>query len=487
MTPDEVARLHADDRPGSTLIDYEEVSLPFYWLTLEAIVQERKPLAPVEEFALGAVAHGLDRPSDIAQYLGLESRVVDQALVSLLRDDSVDYRVGADGDGTRVLSITEQGSKALDELHRMVPAQKEIWVAFDRLTWKISGLNKSGLYLGRDLKDRGLREMRARLVRRPEVHELSVEAVNSAFVERGIFGPGSGISEQKSDLLSIRSVRRADRVYLPGVLLVYLSADGATAQYAVAIDGRISHEHGDAVTDRLESGRQGLQVVRTPASSVEEQLPNRVVAMAPRPEQVQELQRRVSRAREAAKQGHQHEGQEHEPEPDAVAGLQEQGEEAQQSLDEMLVRQLAVYEHPEFLRHALDMTRRRLLIISPWLKDGVVNQEFIDRLTRLAARGVRIHIGYGTGGDNADHPAAERRLRDLAAKAGGLTLCRLGNTHAKILITDDHLITTSFNWLSFKGDPARTFRQEEGTLVRVKEFVDQSYEKYTKQIEEACG
>jgi len=42
----------------------------------------------------------------------------------------------------------------------------------------------------------------------------------------------------------------------------------------------------------------------------------------------------------------------------------------------------------------------------------------------------------------------------------------LGDTHAKILISDTKFaVVTSFNWLSFKGDPHRTFRDERGTLV----------------------
>jgi hypothetical protein len=36
-----------------------------------------------------------------------------------------------------------------------------------------------------------------------------------------------------------------------------------------------------------------------------------------------------------------------------------------------------------------------------------------------------------------------------------------------VLIFDDKWISTSFNWVSFKGDPDRTCRMDEGTLVRI--------------------
>ena len=49
---------------------------------------------------------------------------------------------------------------------------------------------------------------------------------------------------------------------------------------------------------------------------------------------------------------------------------------------------------------------------------------------------------------------------------------RLGDTHAKILIKDDDwLVITSFNWLSFRGDPKRTFREEWGTRVAIPDQV----------------
>jgi hypothetical protein len=61
------------------------------------------------------------------------------------------------------------------------------------------------------------------------------------------------------------------------------------------------------------------------------------------------------------------------------------------------------------------------------------------------------------------------------------------DTHAKVLIWDDTWVSSSFNWLSFRGDPSKTFRQEEGILVRIPEKVAATYADYARQIEEACS
>jgi len=62
-------------------------------------------------------------------------------------------------------------------------------------------------------------------------------------------------------------------------------------------------------------------------------------------------------------------------------------------------------------------------------------------------------------------------------------LVRLGNTHAKVLIKDsEFLAVTSFNWLSFRGDPGRTFRDEQGTLVQQPEYVDNKFDERVTRV-----
>ncbi len=89
-----------------------------------------------------------------------------------------------------------------------------------------------------------------------------------------------------------------------------------------------------------------------------------------------------------------------------------------------------------------------------------------------------VYIGYGIN----EQPTANASFQDAAAvddltrlsnKYPTFVFKRLGNTHAKVLIKDSEFAAvTSFNWLSFKGDPHRTFRDEQGTLLQVPELVD---------------
>ena len=77
--------------------------------------------------------------------------------------------------------------------------------------------------------------------------------------------------------------------------------------------------------------------------------------------------------------------------------------------------------------------------------------------------------------DRKDDEDAVRALGRLASEFPNFRFVRLGDTHAKILVSDSSFaIFTSFNWLSFVGDPQRTFRGERGLLVRKPEIVFQA-------------
>jgi phosphatidylserine/phosphatidylglycerophosphate/cardiolipin synthase-like enzyme len=173
---------------------------------------------------------------------------------------------------------------------------------------------------------------------------------------------------------------------------------------------------------------------------------------------------------------------------DAVAQLQAAPLGAappQETADHDEIRAISVFEHPDLLNDALTGAKRRILLISPWIKKAIITTDFLGKLEgRLRAK-VAVDIAYGYSDETAESdPEAVRRLQNLAARYPEyFHLTRLKSTHAKVLLFDDVWITTSFNWLSFKGDRRMAFRSEEGTLVRGRSCADERYQRYRDQIE----
>ena len=154
---------------------------------------------------------------------------------------------------------------------------------------------------------------------------------------------------------------------------------------------------------------------------------------------------------------------------------------------ETQVEMVAVYDHPKLLREALAQARELLIIISPWITDAVVDKMFLNALGERLRHGVDVHIGYGLGVEERV-PQAIRKLEQLAREHANFRLVRLGDTHAKMLIKDDDwLVTTSFNWLSFRGDPKRTFREEWGTRIAIPDQVRNQASKILKRLDTAAS
>ena len=66
MKPEEVARTH-QFREGFQLVDYGEVGLPIFRLTLEAVTTAYRTTPTIQEFTMRCLALGETREPDIAR------------------------------------------------------------------------------------------------------------------------------------------------------------------------------------------------------------------------------------------------------------------------------------------------------------------------------------------------------------------------------------------------------------------------------------
>jgi hypothetical protein len=111
------------------------------------------------------------------------------------------------------------------------------------------------------------------------------------------------------------------------------------------------------------------------------------------------------------------------------------------------------------------------------------------QLEALLASGIDVYIGWGIRSLDEQDDDADRGVQRAFEKLGeryrwNFKYKRLGHTHAKVLICDRRfMIVTSFNWLSFKGDPSRTFRDERGILVSVADEIDRQFDEWTRRFD----
>jgi hypothetical protein len=443
-----VAERHATAKPGFRLLECEPAALPFFSLTVPAIVQQRKQVPPVDEFVMRGVARGIVSPEAICDFLGLEEGVVARALARLWQADLVDFPAIS---GSRELRLTNAGIRTLEELIEVSPQEQDVWFTFDRLRWRPATVHPAELLQPRDVRDLGMTAIRPKKLARPDVEDLPLALVDRALKAcmRGALGD--------AELLVVKRVDRAEQKYLPCHLLVYEALDSSDHAFEIAVDGRIDHEVASAIDGLGGASHIGLQF-DAPASSDLSEVAAVREAVSKSDEPVASLEEVEAIRRESAP-------------PDAPEAEASQSRNPltgrAAAIDAIVARNIDTFEHRPYLVEALTTSRRRLLITSPWVRNAVVNKEMLDHLWSLARRGVQIHIGYGITPDAKDcDPAALDRLAKLHDRFENVIVGCLGDTHAKILIWDDAQIITSFNWLSFRGDQDRTYRQETGVLLK---------------------
>jgi hypothetical protein len=469
-----------DERDGYELVSYAEVAMPIFRIAASALIQSALTFSPIEEFTLRLLETGLTDSNEISGFLGLDQQVLDAVIIGLIQNVLV--RENHDGS----LELTVKGRQD-------IAAQRPLRPKTETITFYVDGLTRNAYwhrgYLNtpRDVKDLGLVEIRAIPMRRPNIDEVEVEDVDRAI--QIALGKESG-----KKVLRLREVFKSKRFFYDATVLVFRNTSNDDIQMAFAIDGRISAAHelafakggglkksgiAKSILASLDDQRK-IEVCGTDFSNIVNKAEE--IGKHTNPEVRQTLARAKLKAETKLKeidlgtsiQADNKEYGEHEQ-------LQKEIESLRNQLNSLPVRNIPVYEHPPILDDTLTNASKRVLIISPWITSAVVNSVFLRKIRNLLDRGVELTIGYGIEetpkfGVRSQVNSGEMELKGLAAKYDNFTLSELGDTHAKILIKDsEYYVVTSFNWLSFRGDPRLKFREEWGTLISIQENVDEFF------------
>lgn len=440
---DIIHRRFGDRRPGLQLISVVDAAVPVTILRVDVLAQERKPLPLLDEFVLRFVHDEVRDIDEIAGLLGLQREQV----VSTVAGQISSNNLTRSGDGR--LHLTAVGLEAARNLAAVQPVLTQLNVPFDRLVWDAQDYARSSLIRKRDAQEAGLELLPAKKNARVDLNDLTVERFNELVESRDD-------RLRQAEILRIRKIASQNiHLFMPAQLLVYGDADSGEVELGLCIEGDLRPAHGLELAATNAVLRLGIAVAS----------PSPRPTLAPELEEQRLSSDQVDIIRAAGEQPIRIDSSSAGSRPKRV--------------EDIAVRSVGVHEHAFLLSQALNAAKKRILIVAPWVKGGVVNTDFIAALERRLRSGVEVHIGHGYGPDDSgSDDFALRKLNNLAARYDKLRVVRLQNTHAKILIFDDQWITTSFNWLSFKGDANRTYRMEEGTLVQIPSEVDKAFGRY---------
>ena len=426
-----------DRRDGHRLVAYREVGLPVFRVNCAVTFQEASQLGAIEEFMLKSIARGVDSIGDLERFLGLPAKIVISQLGQLAFENAVASRGGAPVRYT----LTAEGSRRLATVASFSLMRQRIPLYVDGITRQLVALEHRDLWTSKQLDPIGvLAPVERRLPRAADIDLAQVNRVTALMARVG--------SPTQRAVRLDAVIGKPTLLFRRALAAGFKSHDGRRISIAFAIDGRPSIEHEIAYERSGAAPKSPLFSTLFDADKRRRE----VQAVA------RELRRDVQVLGDAP------------PAPlDRRPLLTLAGTDAI-SVTSAKVRVLGVYDHPPLLRDALERAQVRLLIVSPWIRAAVVDKDFVKRLTACLGRGVEVTVAYGIGRDDPGERDPDRLAREsleaLAKAFDNFRLVRKGNTHAKVLLVDDaYFVTTSFNWLSFRGDPNQPMREEEGTLV----------------------
>jgi hypothetical protein len=490
MTPDEIAERFAL-RPGYRLIDYLEVGLPVYHVVLQASTLLRKKIPPLEEFVMRCLKLGMRDCQEVSSFLGLELETVESVVTSLIQDNDVSL-AGIPEANEQALKLTVKGLKTIEELETVIPEDKTLSLHFDALLRR-PAFYREELLKYRQLREEGLKEIPAIPARQPKEDDFPVSQVQSIIKYR----MGAG---EKRDLLLVKRVERCNRLFRRAIALLFRSLEGDESHVEFVVDGKPTTEYDLAFAKADGLKLLGIEVPQS-EQGISGTLPigeqSRPQPVGDIPVQDAVIQAEADAALVAnARVLETEEAIERSTDPTTRELLKNQLQEAQEQVANLeaerkrrRVRQVYVYEHPRLLERALNSCQERLMIISPWIRAQVVDREFLGKLKDTIKRKVKVYIGYGISDEKSDDfrkadRVVEERLAALAARYSNFVFRRFGDTHAKVLICDSKFcVTGSFNWLSFRGDSDRTFRDEQSVLVEIPEHVNGVFCENLKRFE----
>lgn len=474
MSPADIARAH-QFRDGWQLVDYCEVGLPVFRLTLEAVTLAQRSMPTIQEFTMKCLSLGETSEENIARMLGLRAEVIGGAINALVSNGYASRipNVGQES----AFKLTEAGEARLAKDHDDVPQEEMLVIDYDgtrRIPIKLTG--ESVVRAGH-LKDAGAVEIRPYPAEPPAIDSLALMEVAKMIRRKANEG-------FRRTVLALKRTVRRNNLFREAVALVYASDKSTEVQVAFVIDGKLSDAHERAFAENggprkmgfvkavvASDSRRSLQ--KLVGTTMMRRLPGHAELTAIRKEE------RDAHAEEAMlrSMAEAKTGRIRHTDPAVIAheASKERLQVAKRALHSLEAYPLACFDMDELMGEALGSARARLLITSAGLQPAILTPHVLRAIDALAASRTRVEIDVFqalSGAARGQHfdPMAELFKR---SERGSLKLSKRDPEDFFFLVQDDELAVVSSR--PFFGDTTRRtgFSRVEGIVTRRAELVEE--------------
>jgi hypothetical protein len=477
MSPEDVARRH-EEMLGYELVDYAEVALPIWQLSLEAISIAHRRFSPIQEYVLRSVGAGL-AIEQLGGFLGLEKSIVDGTLTQLMSDRLIRMNLNeTDSGSTKECFLTDDGIRALQEEGLTVPVEDQFQIFFDGIHRLPDSVSADQIALPRDTDSGLLVELAAIPPNKPNVLDLNVADVQRVLVQQS-----GGRADFGKDLISLKRIARYRRLFRRGIGLVFKSTQNREDLRLKIVIGGVRAED----TERRFAEQGGLSrpgFIKAFSDSylnanLRKHLGPEMSAVLLDGSESRSRQRAYSIAklkmasieRKLAMVTEGEMSREEGPTVEQLRKAREDMKDAMEALSQPLVRNAAVYEQSEFFRTAFASAKRSIVISSLGLSALTVNDKLLEALESRLKQGLSVSIlvdrqVYERDRTHSEFGRPYIAMQRLADRFSNLNLSVLGeNRYFHLAVDESRMLVSNRPFLSNSGR-IKTFEQYSGYFVQ---------------------
>jgi hypothetical protein len=450
--------------PEAVVIDYKTIGYPFYVAILDLTYLSTRSLELPEEFVIKCIAHSLASRIEISSFLGVDDHFVEKVLSGLISKGLVTME--------EKLKVTELGLEVLvKQLVQDTVSETETFY-IDAINGKLY----DNFNVNKVSKDNS--NLLKRVIRRPKQVEDVVDYYDEIQSALGLRG-----GQNRVELIQVNKVEKVYAMWHEVILVFYKNhPDDNEVGYETFSRGSIQVDYRKTIEQLYAQGQKVLdRLLKFDTSTGEEKgeiEESDEVMIGIRKDDIEAVERLSVKISALS-------------EPDlfidgTIKSINEQRKTLNKELNERKYQSkiseiIHTYEHREYLYKALREARDRVMIVSPWIRSNVVDNEFLSTLEDTLKRKIQVYILYGikqkSGFGQQNDLSAIKKLENLANYYKNLQFEKVKNTHRKIIVCDNRFsIVTSFNFLSFRADPSLTYRDELGVILRDKETIESLFQ-----------
>ena len=381
MTIDELAKLKANSVPNSTLVKYYEAGIPQWHM--EAILTMLKPkkLSVLQEFILKFISSGIDDVSDICNFLGVNKTAVNNAVAVLQKNNLITVDIFYSK-----LKLTDKGEKDLKEAATIVPEDIEYALYVDGLLGNVY-LDTRKLYTSKELRSFEIKPINT-TVERPTLDSLVYEEVKRAI---NLFKKNHAYEQDKleGDLQEISCIAKTYVEYKKVSVLVFMNKS-EDIEFQVFDGTTRNDDYSIALQKQYNNNSRVLDFDSNFISEAEENnslisvLPQEIIESAKSfSYKDSTLEREISNLTtqlDAIKKNDDDNDEQHKESATERIRFLEKKIDEMKNERKGADRILSTYDHRPLLLDALDNAQNMVVIVSPWIKSGGMNNEILGRI-----------------------------------------------------------------------------------------------------------